>query len=1368
MADTSILTNVDFSFRRGLKSNYKQTAVKDGSLNICIDTAELYADIDGRRIPLSGVIVYETESEIFALELPEPCLYYAINTNILYHYDASSLRWTQLTDGTADEGDTGFVTSAVASGNHSIIFYRGNGSTFEVNTQDLDTTYSTGTTNYSGLTRLYSSTGTKTDGTIRQKELTTLLNGKVSSENGVAPFAVKDSEGQDIHNTYIKDVEVAGRDVTFTKGDGSTLAIRTQDTNDNTTYSTGNSTYSGLSKLYPNTGNNTDGTMTQKAIQEALDGKVSTAGTAYAAEFDHRGQNIANTYIKSIEQNVVDPHIFTITWGNNTTSTIETVDNNDTYSAATANKLGLTKLYSTQGANQDGAMTQAALTSALNTKLATTATAAGAVNDGLGQEIDTNYIKNVTVDGQVVTFTRGDGSTFSIITQDTNIDTYGPGTSATLGFTKLYYTLGTNIDGTINQKSLTNFLNNKLPTTGTAARSIADSDGQKITETYIKNANASGQDVTFTRGDGSTFKIITQDYDTTYTLGTTDTLGLVKLYNSTGVYIDGTMTQGKITSEINNVRFDAIVAANYSTDSEILEFTKGDGGTFSYQMNNTTYDTGTTAATGLTKLYSTTGTKTDGTIRQKELSTLINSKLNSTATAVAANKDNKDQVIDETYIKAMAANGTTITVAKGDNSTFTINTKDTTYATATSATSGLTLHYNSTGANVDGTMTQKAISDAINLKLDKTATAVAANKDNKNQVIDETYIKDASVSGQDVTFTKGDGTTFKVTTQDNNTTYAQATSSALGLVRLYASTGTSTNGTMTRKAISDALSALDTKIANLHSFEVVVLTSGQSLPSTGTSHTIYFVPDKSETGNVYTEYLWVNNNYEKIGDTTIDLSDYPTSSQVNTSIAGAIVDASVDGTEITFTKKDNSTFKITTQDNNTTYAQATSSALGLVKLYTSTGTSTDGTMTRKSIKDALDGKLATNGTAASATNDSSGQKITDTYIKNFAVSGNTITITKGDNSTIGIETEYNLTTYSTGTSTSAGLTKLYSATGTNTDGAMTQNAVKSALDNTVVGATADDTIVTFNRANGTSFNITTKDTTYSTGTSTSAGLTKLYTSTGTSTDGTMTRNAIKTALDGKLATNSANFLKNISANQTTVTVTKGDNSTFTFNTKDTTYSTGTSTSAGLTKLYTSTGSSTDGAMTRKATSDEIAKYVNKVEQDSSNSSVVKITKGDGSTTSFTLPTLATTKSGIVTNPNSGSRTNEYYLAGNCSWVELNTTIGGLVKTIELASTASNDDIVITNRNNSTYSLNLSDYGYEGDDNEDDDLTVGGTITTFVYNGSTYSYRMGQVGKDQNGNPVDIVVVNNSTFEKSNPADEEVTYNDTNNYANIIN
>lgn len=66
-------------------------------------------------------------------------------------------------------------------------------------------------------------------------------------------------------------------------------------------------------------------------------------------------------------------------------------------------------------------------------------------------------------------------------------------------------------------------------------------------------------------------------------------------------------------------------------------------------------------------------------------------------------------------------------------------------------------------------------------------------------------------------------------------------------------------------------------------------------------------------------------------------------------------------------------------DNNTTYDQATSSALGLVKMYSSTGDSTDGTMTRQAITNALNNKEA-NGAAQSALEDAkkyADQKIAD-------------------------------------------------------------------------------------------------------------------------------------------------------------------------------------------------------------------------------------------------------------------------------------------------------------------------------------------------------------------------------------------------------
>ena len=46
-----------------------------------------------------------------------------------------------------------------------------------------------------------------------------------------------------------------------------------------------------------------------------------------------------------------------------------------------------------------------------------------------------------------------------------------------------------------------------------------------------------------------------------------------------------------------------------------------------------------------------------------------------------------------------------------------------------------------------------------------------ALQDWKGQQIDSTYIKDLSVSGKEVTYTRGDGTTGTITTQDTNTTY---------------------------------------------------------------------------------------------------------------------------------------------------------------------------------------------------------------------------------------------------------------------------------------------------------------------------------------------------------------------------------------------------------------------------------------------------------------------------------------------------------------------------------------------------------------------------------------------------------------------
>ena len=63
-----------------------------------------------------------------------------------------------------------------------------------------------------------------------------------------------------------------------------------------------------------------------------------------------------------------------------------------------------------------------------------------------------------------------------------------------------------------------------------------------------------------------------------------------------------------------------------------------------------------------------------------------------------------------------------------------------------------------------------------------------------------------------------------------------------------------------------------------------------SLPATGKSGVIYLVANsKTETNNIYDEYIWNANSFEKIGTTAVDLSNYYTKTEMQ-----AITNAEID------------------------------------------------------------------------------------------------------------------------------------------------------------------------------------------------------------------------------------------------------------------------------------------------------------------------------------------------------------------------------------------------------------------------------------------------------------------------------------------
>lgn len=77
------------------------------------------------------------------------------------------------------------------------------------------------------------------------------------------------------------------------------------------------------------------------------------------------------------------------------------------------------------------------------------------------------------------------------------------------------------------------------------------------------------------------------------------------------------------------------------------------------------------------------------------------------------------------------------------------------------------------------------------------------------------------------------------------------------------------SNTLTRKSYVDT--AIGNAIAGVQgiSYEIV-----QTLPASGSAGVIYLVSNSGTAPNVYDEYIWVSNAFEKIGTTAVDLSGY--------------------------------------------------------------------------------------------------------------------------------------------------------------------------------------------------------------------------------------------------------------------------------------------------------------------------------------------------------------------------------------------------------------------------------------------------------------------------------------------------------------
>ena len=137
----------------------------------------------------------------------------------------------------------------------------------------------------------------------------------VGNLQGNADSATNDSENQPIASTYVKGFTVV--DDTHIK-----LVYGNDTESDSieligTTYSTGNGSTSGLTKLYSNLGNNEDGALTQKAVNDHIITSPAFTGTPTSttpATSDNSDRIATTAFVRALCQEIIEEFIVSGTY----------------------------------------------------------------------------------------------------------------------------------------------------------------------------------------------------------------------------------------------------------------------------------------------------------------------------------------------------------------------------------------------------------------------------------------------------------------------------------------------------------------------------------------------------------------------------------------------------------------------------------------------------------------------------------------------------------------------------------------------------------------------------------------------------------------------------------------------------------------------------------------------------------------------------------------------------------------------------------------------------------------------------------------------------------------------------------------------
>ena len=184
-----------------LDSQLANIKIVAGSTIYTRDTGKHFIDIsDTERVQISDIVYIDTDKERIALLAPLPDkLYITRDTNKVWIYSVKTDKWVCLNTDTIYTAGTGINIDGTTINNSGVRAVTAGASANKINVN--------------------------TNGNTNTITINNVANATSASK------ATSDSVGQQINTTYIKGLSVSGKVITYTKGDGTTGTITTQDSN---------------------------------------------------------------------------------------------------------------------------------------------------------------------------------------------------------------------------------------------------------------------------------------------------------------------------------------------------------------------------------------------------------------------------------------------------------------------------------------------------------------------------------------------------------------------------------------------------------------------------------------------------------------------------------------------------------------------------------------------------------------------------------------------------------------------------------------------------------------------------------------------------------------------------------------------------------------------------------------------------------------------------------------------------------------------------------------------------------------------------------------------------------------------------------